>query len=85
MQDCMLWMDAAKGAFENKRWYLQEYENYLKMGGRYSKEAERCWEEVQRIDEEFNRYVIEASICLLGAAKVYLKGIEYTQKMFRGF
>ena len=82
MQDCMMWVDAAKRAFEDKKWYLQEYENYLKMGRRYSKEAERCWEEVQRLAGEFNRHVIEANICLLGVAKVYLEVIEYTKRIF---
>jgi len=82
IEDCMMEVDAAKRAFEDKKWYVQEYENYVKLGRGSSKEAERCWEKVQRLDEEFNSHVIEANICLLGAAKVYLKGIEYTIRIF---
>jgi len=82
LEDCMKEVAAAKRAFEDKKWYLQEHENYVKMDRSYSKEAERCWEKVQRLDEEINSHVIEANICLLGAVKVYLKGMEYTIRIF---
>jgi len=80
LQESMMWVDAAKKAFEDQKWYAQEHENYVKLGERYSKEAERCWKEAQRQNEEFYKCVIEASICLIGA-KVCLRGIEYTKRM----
>jgi hypothetical protein len=81
IQEGRMWVDAAKKAFEDQKWYQQEHENYVKLGERYSKDAERCLLEVQRLDEEFYKCVIEASICVLGA-KVCLKGIECTKRMF---
>ena len=82
IQECMLLVDAAKRALEDKKWYCEEYEHYVRLGRGSSKEAERCLNEVRRRDEEFNRHLIEAHLCLLGAAKVYLKGIDYTRRMF---
>ena len=81
VQEGRVWVDAAKKAFEDQKWYVREHENYVKLGASYSEEAERCWEEIQRLDEEFLKCVIEASICLTGA-KVCLRGMEYTKRMF---
>ncbi|RZN33646.1 MAG: hypothetical protein EFT35_10310 [Methanophagales archaeon ANME-1-THS] len=81
IQEGGMWVEAAKKALEDLKWYQQEHEHYVTLGERYAKEAERCLLEVQRLDEEFYKCVIEASICVIGA-KVCLKGIEYTKRMF---